>query len=141
MSHSRSQAHTAPEVRVRTHPVPSLRQRAWWLMRQLPRFGVDDLLFTLAEGVEADATDNLQSYIRELERAGVLKRLSRSAPAGGPGARGRSRTLWRMVRDLGRAAPVARSATRSVFDPNSGRALMINGLVQGTLQAESEVHA
>lgn len=65
-----------------------LRQRAWWLMRKLPRFTIDDLLFTLADGSERDAGENLRKYIRSLERVGVLARLMRRAPGYGPTSNG-----------------------------------------------------
>lgn len=104
--------------RPRAEKARGLRERAWWLMRKLPRFTVDDLLCTLADGGEADAPGNLRKYVRGLEKVGVLARLMRRQPAnprGGTGA-----IIYRMARDLGRDAPVWRRDSNSLYDPNSG---------------------
>ena len=98
-----------------------LRERAWWLMRQVPRFTIDDLLLTLAEGTERDAAGNLLKYTSALERVGVLVRLARRQPGSAPTSNGA--VIWRLARDLGRQAPVWRSAEAVLFDPNSGALL------------------
>lgn len=98
-----------------------LRERAWWLMRTLPRFTLDELLFTLADGRERDAASNLGKYIRALERVGVLRRLARRAPGTAPRSNGH--VIWRLVRDLGRQAPVWRSSAQALWDPNAGVAI------------------
>lgn len=95
-----------------------LRERAWWLMRQVPRFTLDDLLLTLVDGSEGDPKSNLLKYVSALERVGVLARHSRRQPGTAltsPGA-----VIWKLVRDLGRQAPVWRSQHQVLFDPNSG---------------------
>lgn len=94
-----------------------LRERAWRLMRIVPRFTLDEMLFTLADGSERDAPSNLQRYIRALERVGVVKRLTRRAPGEAPTSNGH--VVWRLARDLGRQAPVWRSAEQKLWDPNS----------------------
>lgn len=96
-----------------------LRERAWWLMRTRPAFTLDDLLLTLAEGAERDPASNLGRYIRGLERVGVLQRLQRRIPGRAPTSNGH--VIWRLVRDLGRAAPLVRAA--GVWDPNAGALL------------------
>jgi len=60
-----------------------LRERAWWLMRELRKFTVADLLTTLADGSERDAHGNLGRYLSVLEQAGVVQRMRRRACAGG----------------------------------------------------------
>lgn len=100
-----------------------LRGRAWWLMRSTPRFTLDDLLLTLADGSEGDAPGNLGKYLRGLERAGVVKRLKRREPGASPTSPGH--VIWRLARDLGPLAPVWRhkSSGGAVWDPNAGQLL------------------
>lgn len=90
-----------------------LRERAWWLMREVKQFTLADLLTTLASGTERDAESNLRKYINALEAVGVVKRLKRRA---GPLA------IWRLTRDLGRQCPVRRNSGE-IYDPNSGAML------------------
>jgi hypothetical protein len=94
-----------------------LRQRAWWVMREVPRFTLDDLLFKLAEPGMKDAPGNLLKYISALERVGVLKRLDRRLP--GASLTSNGHVIWRLARDLGRQAPVWRSAQQGLWDPNA----------------------
>jgi hypothetical protein len=101
-----------------THKTSGLRERAWWLMRTLPRFTLDELLFTLNDGAYRDAAGNLQKYIRALERVGVLVRLARRLP--GRTLTSNGHVIWRLARDLGRQAPVWRAALQALWDPNSG---------------------
>jgi len=116
---------TVPVQRSRGRPhakkTRGLRQRAWWVMREVPRFTLDDLLLTLVDDGQKDAPSNLQKYISALERVGVLVRLARRVAGSTPTSNGH--VIWRLARDLGRAAPVWRSAQRVVFDPNSGALL------------------
>ena len=95
-----------------------LRERAWWLMCQVRRFTLDDLLLTLADGTQRDAPGNLQKYISALERVGVLVRLARRMPGNTPTSNGH--VIWRLARDLGRTAPVWRARQQVLFDPNTG---------------------
>lgn len=110
----------APSYRGRpfTARTSGLRERAWWLMRRLGRFTLDDLHLTIANGTERDAAGNLGKYISALERVGVLQRQRRRIPGDTPTSNGH--IVWRLVRDLGRQAPVWRSAQQVLFDPNSG---------------------
>ncbi|MCV2359661.1 hypothetical protein LNV08_11840 [Paucibacter sp. TC2R-5] len=98
-----------------------LRERAWWVMRQKGQFTRDDLLTTLADGTYKDAPSNLQKYITALERVGVLARLKRRAPGNTLTSNGH--VIWRVARDLGRAAPVWRPKQQELLDPNSGALL------------------
>jgi hypothetical protein len=113
-----------------------LRERAWWLMRTLPRFTLDDLLFTLADGGERDAAGNLRKYCRALERVGVLRRLDRRAPGRAPTSNGL--VIWRLVRDLGRQAPVWRTGMQALWDPNCNAYLWP---VQTALVADADASA
>lgn len=98
-----------------------LRERAWWLMRELRKFTLTDLLTTLADGTERDAAGNLARYLRGLERAGVVVRMRRRVPGDSPQSNGH--VVWWLKRDLGRMPPVWRAAQGAVFDPNSGEVL------------------
>ena len=90
-----------------------LRERAWWLMREVQQFTLDELLTTLATGTERDAESNLRKYVNALEAVGVVKRLKRRA---GPLA------IWRLTRDLGQQSPVRRNSGE-IYDPNSNSVL------------------
>lgn len=89
-----------------------LRARAWWLMRELGRWTLPDLLTTLADGSEGNAEANLRRWLMVLERAEIVARLKRQA---------NGLPIWRLVHDLGREPPVWRRAHDVVFDPNSGK--------------------
>lgn len=111
--------------RGRGHPhakrTTGLRERAWWVMREVPRFTLDDLLLKLAEPGMKDAPGNLLKYISALERVGVLKRLERRVP--GTSLTSNGHVIWRLARDLGRQAPVWRSAQQVLWDPNAAVAI------------------
>lgn len=100
---------------------PTLRERAWWLMRQLGQFTLEDLLTTLVSSSEKNAYTNLLRYALALERVGVLHRLKRRAP--GLSALSRGHVIWRVTQDLGRLPPVTRYRHSVVFDPNTKKTL------------------
>lgn len=119
---SKQQHALAPTVR-RGSPLAErakgLRERAWWVMRERRKFTLNLLLETLADGGEKDAPGNLLKYIHQLERVGVLVR-SKHRQAATPGLVGSTgHTVWVLVRDLGRHAPVWRRAAAALWDPNS----------------------
>lgn len=88
-----------------------LRERAWWVMREMAAFSLDALLLTVADGAERTAADNLRRYIRALERHGVLAHVRQK----------RDDTSYRLAHDLGPRAPVVRRRQRDLFDPNARR--------------------
>lgn len=94
-----------------------LRSRAWWVMRRRGAFTLAELLATVAEGHEKDAASNLGRYLRALAAAGILKAEGRTVPDK-PTSNGCLR--YRLVRDLGRDAPVWRASRREIYDPNGG---------------------
>lgn len=111
-----------------------LRERAWWLARQLGKpFTLDDLLLTLNDSGAKDAASNLGRYLRGLELAGVLQRLQRRAPGCGPTSNGH--VIWRLAMDLGPKAPVYRAADKAVWDPNAQRVLKIVAATSTTTEA------
>lgn len=92
----------------------TLRAKAWRFMRIRDGFSVSDMLNTLCDGTEAHAENNLQSYVRALESAGYLQRLSRRGEAG--------QQRWRLRRDhdTGPEAPAWNKAARTLRDHNTG---------------------
>ena len=110
----------------------TLRQRAWWLIRQQRTFTLNDLLTTLCDGSEKNAYHSLMKYVVLLERVGVLQRLKRKAP--GLSKLSRGHVIWRLIRDLGRMPPVARYRDTVVFDPNS-QVTLTEQLADGPIQA------
>lgn len=112
----------------------TLRQRAWWLIRQQRTFTLNDLLTTLCDGSEKNAYHSLMKYVVLLERVGVLQRLKRKAP--GLSKLSRGHVIWRLIRDLGRMPPVARYRDTVVFDPNS-QVTLTEQLADGPIQVTS----
>lgn len=109
-----------PERR-RVRQTTGLRERAWWVMREMKKFTVAVLLHTLADGSERDADGNLRRYLCALAKVGVVKPTARRVPGVSPSSRGH--VVWHLKRDLGRLAPVWRQRHGTVFDPNSGKVL------------------
>jgi hypothetical protein len=94
-----------------------LRQQAWWVMRKRGSFTVAELLATLADGSEKDATGNLSKYLRALEKAEIIKREASRQP--GTALTSNGHLSYRLVVNSGRKAPVWRAKTNTVFDPNT----------------------
>lgn len=93
-----------------------LRERAWWVIREKRKFTVDLLLDTVATGEEGSARNNLVKFLRRLEAVGIIARSAHRVPGEGMGNNGYA--VWRLVRDIGRQAPVCRRAGQ-VYDPNA----------------------
>lgn len=104
-----------------TRRARGLRVRAWWLMRQLGRWTLPELLTTLADGSQRTPRTNLLRYIHGLERGGIVRRAKRVVPGDRPGSKGH--VLWILARDLGPQAPVLRDDRRELYDPNAGTTL------------------
>jgi len=102
-----------------------LRQRAWWVMRRRISFTLSELLSTLADGSERDATGNLRRYLKALNDAGIVRvdaARQRGVALTSPGC-----YRYRLIIDTGRKAPVWRAKTGIVFDPNTGTEYPIEG--------------
>lgn len=104
----------------------TLRQMAWRAMQVKQKFTLTDLVrHAVPEGSDArDPRNNIGRYVKVLTNVGVLIEMKQRAAPTKPKSEGQKR--WMLVRDLGREAPVIRSA-RQVYDPNSR--LMINAPV------------
>lgn len=99
-----------------------LRSRAWWVMRETPRFSVTSLLAIVANGTEADAASNLGKYLRALSRAGLLVEVGRDKPTS---LTSNGEIVYRLARNAGPKAPVWRASRNEVYDPNSGRVYLL----------------
>ena len=87
------------------------------MMRRHGVFTLPELLATLATGTERNAGNNLGQYLRVLAKAGILKIEGRAAPAN---LTSNGCFRYRLVVDNGRKAPVWRTRTGVVYDPNTG---------------------
>lgn len=94
---------------------PTLRQRAWRLMRMRDGFSVEDLLSTLCDGGERDALANLRRYVVALEATGYLTPFRRR------GEGGAKRWFLRRDRNTGPEAPALNTAARRLTDHNTGQ--------------------
>lgn len=97
-------------------PATDARARAWTSMRILRRFTAPDLITSASVTPE-----NAQKYLRELERAGFIRRL----PGFRSGVPGHFLT-FQLVRNAGPKAPIC-SKDGLVLDPNTGTRYGIDG--------------
>lgn len=95
---------------------PTLRQRAWRLMRIRDGFSVEDLLSTLCDGNEGDPERNLRRYIAALEAAGYLTPLRRRDEGGA------KRWYLRREKNTGPKAPALDTRAKRLTDHNTGHA-------------------
>lgn len=95
-----------------------LRQRAWWVLRNRKEATIPQLLFTLADGEQKDASSNLGKYLGALEKARILGRSATRVPGTSITSNGHVRYL--LLIDCGIAAPVWRVSRNEVYAPDSG---------------------
>lgn len=103
-----------------------LRQRAWWVMRKRKSFTLEELLHTLADGTERDAYGNLRKYLKALTEAGIVQIEAARQPGVALTSNGFNR--YQLVIDEGRKAPVWRTKTNTVFDPNTDTVYPMGGV-------------
>ncbi|MGE4539240.1 MAG: winged helix-turn-helix domain-containing protein [Desulfovibrio sp.] len=94
---------------------PTLRQRAWRLMRMRDGFSVADLLRTLCDSNEGDPERNLRRYIAALEAAGFLTPFRRR------GEGGAKRWYLRREMNTGPEAPALNTRAKRLTDHNTGK--------------------
>lgn len=94
-----------------------LRQLAWWVMRRRQSFTLQELLATVANGTEQDASSNLGKYLRALENAGIIRRYPQRHAGAAKTSNGHIK--YEVIVDGGRLAPVWRQAADAVYDPNT----------------------
>ncbi len=84
-------------------------ERVWWVLRARRKVTVNDLVATI--DTTTTTTANLvYRYLYALRGAGIVS-------VSHPGANGQR--SYRLVRDLGRAAPVWRRRANEIYDPNA----------------------
>lgn len=111
----------SPRPRQKTR---GLRQRAWWVIRARTVVTIPDLLSTLSDGSEKNASKNLARYLAALVATGFLEETGR-VPGTARTSNGHKR--YRLARNNGRQAPVVRQRQGEVFDPNTGESFPIDG--------------
>lgn len=94
----------------------TLNTRLWRAMRVMGKFTIPGLL-ELAARDEKHAEGMAGRYLRSLERAGYVLRLSRRTPGTSPTSNGYVR--WSLIKDTGVLPPMVRQ-DGSVQDPNTG---------------------
>lgn len=108
----------------RKRPVRNgLATRLWRAMRLKGKFTLPALL-ELATRDETQAESTAGRYLRALERAGYVMRLSRRETGTSMTSNGFIR--WSLIRDTGEQAPIARG-DGSVYDPNTGEVMSCTG--------------
>jgi hypothetical protein len=113
-----------------------LRARAWWVMRETPRFTLPSLLAIVADGDEADAASNLGKYLRALSRAGILAETGRDKPAC---LTDNGHKRYRLAVNRGPKAPVWRASRSEVYDPNTGAVYSLTpALSQGEREKDAD---
>ena len=100
---------------------PTLRQRAWRLMRIRDGFSVEDLLGTLCDDNEGDPGRNLRRYITALEAAGYLSPFRRRGEGGG------KRWFLRREMNTGPEAPALNTRAKRLTDHNTGKMFALGG--------------
>lgn len=95
-----------------------LRAKAWWVLRKNRSMTLAELMLTVCDGKEKNAESNLRGWLNKLVCAGLLTR--ERIEDGKLTSNGSYR--YTLVKDVGPKAPVVRTSTGEVFDPNSGEA-------------------
>lgn len=97
-----------PGMMQRRRPGLDIRQQAWNSIRVLKRFTTAQI-----EATAEISRDNLRKYLKALDRAGYLVMVR-------PKQNGKSlgHAVWRLARDTGPRAPIVRTDSSGVYDPN-----------------------
>ena len=95
----------------------SLRQRAWWILRNRHEATLNSLMTVLNEANFKDVASNLGKYLRALEKAGILQRAVDREKGIALTSNDFIRYLLKI--DCGMQAPIWREPAGEVFDPNN----------------------
>lgn len=98
-----------------------LRSQAWWVLRKNKSMTLAEIMMTICDGTEGNATVNLNTWLRGLLAVGLVSRQRE------PGSTRHKRGNYRytLIKDLGPKAPVLRQSLGDVLDPNSGKTMPI----------------
>lgn len=107
-------AHTAPKINKN-----SLRIKVWRAIRIRQKFSIPELAMLVAEGGEKDITSNIGKYVRALEKARYLVKLTKRDAGSAITSNGHHRYWLNPEFNTGPQAPVWRVAKKTVFDPNT----------------------
>lgn len=97
----------------------SLRGRAWRSMRIRQWFTVPDLVTDAARAEDRNPSDNLHRYLRALQQAGYVKVAARRAKGVALTSNGFKHFV--LVQNTGPLAPIPRSKSAAIHDPNIGK--------------------
>ena len=102
---------------------PSLRQKAWNVMRMGEPFDIESLAMVAANEDVAAPVNNLQRYVRVLVQADYCNMMPTVRRGTRPGSNGHRR--YRLVKNTGPIAPVHKSRAKPpcIYDHNLGRAV------------------
>ncbi len=108
--------HTAPARRAAAN---TLRQRAWNAMRMSGTFTLADIVMAAAQASDGDPDANVKRYVRQLALAEYVVEL----PVRGKGTALTSNGFkrFRLIKNTGPIAPVARIRSKTVHDHNLAR--------------------
>lgn len=112
------------ETSVKIHK-DSLRVRVWRAIRIRSSFSVPDLLPIVTKGGEKDAQSNIYKYVKALEEAGYLIRMSKRMRGTAMTSNGFARWRLDLEKNTGPQAPVWRMSKGSLFDPNTGEEIIL----------------
>lgn len=105
----------------------TLRARVWHAIRIRRKFSVRDLEMLVAQGGERDIGSNIGKYLRGLERAGYLVKLSRREAGTALTSNGFARWWLLDEKDTGPRAPVLSLHKGIVYDPNTEQKIQLAG--------------
>ncbi|MCB1832069.1 MAG: hypothetical protein KDH19_01270 [Geminicoccaceae bacterium] len=97
------------------------RERVWAQIRRGRRVDVQGLI-----SVTGCSEASIVSYLRFLTLCGILRKLDRREPGTAVTSPGFVR--WLLIRDLGPVAPIWRPKKQALHDPNSGEAIVPEGV-------------
>lgn len=103
----------------------SLRIRIWRAIRIRKSFSIPELEGIVSTGAEKDVVSNIGKYLRALESAGYLIRMTKRLRSSSPTSNGYLR--WRLdpLKDTGPQAPIWRQSKGTLFDPNTGEEITL----------------
>lgn len=97
----------------------SIRIRAWRAMKLKGKFSLPDLCMLCAKGGEKDIYSNLRKYVKALEDAGYLIRLSLRESGTAITSNGNVRWWLSPEKVTGLQAPVWSAKNKTIYDPNT----------------------
>lgn len=109
----------------------SLRARVWNAIRIRKTFSIPELEPLVSKGNEKAVASNIRKYLKALENAGYLIKMSKRQLGTAITSNGFAR--WRLdpLKDTGPTAPVWRQGKDTVFDPNTRNEISLTPIKSG----------